>query len=249
MKLILITASLIFVASCSQIGAQKVRSTEADGEGPLIPNCYNLSETSRVETYITKFYMTTSGSAAWEGAANGIQAGFDDSSSVEYAIESALSGPNLGADGEKIFNDYIGVIRPYCRAFAADRRSVATAVSTILSLLGNTILVSDIERGIFKTDLIDRTHDDLEDVDVPKFLKVFAKPSRWKDAYSITVTEERTNRVIVKIQRSVYISRIEHTREDKSLVWSSYHQAKSIGHNEAWVFTQIADLLAGKGTW
>jgi hypothetical protein len=187
-------------------------SKSVAGESVTVkPDC-KVAPTKTVKQYITAFYMTTWGSAWAEGATQGFSEGLGRSN-VADAIRRAMLRPQKTA--ETVFNELPTSLKPHCRVYATDRLAVAKAVASILPSLGNSILVSNVRAGIFKTDVIDREH-------------IAAK---WKDSYIITVTEEAESQVRVRVLRTVYISR------DKGV---TYNQAVPDGRNERWILTQIA---------
>ena len=206
--------SATIAAACSTLQPGALRTNENDGQGALVSGCSNVSQTARVEEYVTGFYLTTWGSAWMEGASEGVSAATSNEGAIGDAIRMALIQPE--EDGDFVFNELMTSVRPFCRVYAATRADVANAVATILPKLGNPILLSDERAGIFRTGTIDRQH----------------TSARWKDSYLITVEEERMNRIVVRILRSVYIQRdIE------------YNQGESSGQNEMWIFSQIARQL------
>lgn len=204
------------LCSCAQLGPD-LRTSDADLQGGLVEGCKNVSVRPVTGGYTTNFYRTTWGSAWAEGAAAGIDEGLSRSESrVSSAVRNALLLPVSNQD--RVFNDYLSGVRPYCRTYSANRRNVSLALSGIIDKLGHDVIVNDVDRGIFQLGLIDRSH-------------IAAK---WKEGYVATVTEERMNRVVVRILRSVYISR----------QGSAFHQANSDGHNEAWIMQELGHTLS-----
>lgn len=61
--------------------------------------------------------------------------------------------------------------------------------------------------------------------------------ARWRDSYEIAVMGEAPNRTVVRVLRKLYISRSPEV----------FSQAISVGHNEAWIMTQIGDKLNEPG--
>ena len=132
------------------------------------------------------------------------------------AFARAFADPLPGEEGN-VFQSEIFHARPFCRVFASDRKTIALLVKDVLGEMGNPIEISNVEDGIFTSRLTDRQH-------------VGAK---WKDGYAITVTEERTNRVVVRVLRRVYISR----------QGSAYYEGESDGQLEAWILMQVQNAL------
>lgn len=207
----LLFLSVTLVTACSTLEAGSLRTSENDGQGALVSGCSNVSQTARVDEYETKYYLTTYGSAWLEGASEGMASG---EGRIGEAIAQAMVRPTNA--GGFVFNELMTSLQPFCRVYVATRAEVANAIATALPKLGNPILVSDERAGIFRTDTIDRQH----------------PAARWKDSYLIAVEEERANRVIVRILRSVYIARD-----------TAYNQAESSGQNEIWIFSEIARQL------
>jgi hypothetical protein len=80
------------------------------------------------------------------------------------------------------------------------------------------VLVSDHENGLFETDFTERQH----------------PAAHWLDSYFIGVAQATPGSTVVEVLRTVYISRDGHT----------FNQGASVGHNEAWILTQIGDRLS-----
>ena len=99
---------------------------------------------------------------------------------------------------------------------------IANIISKIVNNLGNKIIISDVDNGIFITDFIKRQHNNP------------LSKAQWVDRYEIVVKNEGLKRTVVMIYRDLYISR------DPGI----YNQAISVGYNEGWIMTQISnDLL------
>lgn len=110
---------------------------------------------------------------------------------------------------------------PYCKVFAATPQQVSHVVVSVLPMLGNGIRTSDETNGVFVTEAIERQH----------------LAARWRDSYEITVVGEAPNQTVVRVLRKLYISRSR----------GVFNQATSVGHNEAWILTQIGDKLKEVG--
>jgi hypothetical protein len=194
-------------------GERMVRTSERDGQGPLIPDCRNVSNVARNEVYRTNSYLSTWGSALLEGATQGLGEGLAGEGEIAEAIRRATVRPST--EGNLVFNELPRRFSPYCRAYTGSRQVIARSVGEILPLLGNPVELSDEDTGIFRTGIIDRRH----------------PMAQWKDSYLITVEEAEPNRIIVRVLRTLYISRDGTT----------YNRGISSGQNELWIFTQIAD--------
>lgn len=229
------TIFTINIVGCGTSGALRLRINKSDGQGPLIPKCQNVSSSTRVDNYITEFYLSTWGSAFLEGASEGVWEGLgkempnrvknrDDL--IKYLIKQGILQENYSLKGNKFsiddgqmslpvnFDSLIFSSPPYCRAYEASALDVSHLISSIITTLGNDILLSDIDSGLFITGFFDRQH----------------KAARWKDRYIITVENESPTRSVVKILRELYISRKN----------GPFNKAISVGHNEAWIMTQIS---------
>lgn len=211
----LILSVALILAGCSTVGTPQLRTSADDGEGPLIPNCRNVSSASRVDAYSTQYYHTTWGSAWMEGAAQGLSEGLTDRP-VSQAVREAMISPSV-RDG-RTFNRIPVAHRPYCRSYDADRALVAGIVESILPRLGNPIERSDRRAGVFRTGTIQRSH----------------VAATWQDSYAIRVEDLGPGRTGVWVYREVHISR------DGAV----FNEGISSGHNESWIFTEIANRLA-----
>jgi hypothetical protein len=206
-------ALLLLAAACAAPGAPPLR-TAGEAEDPLIPNCQNVSPDARVEQYDTEHYLTTWGSAAYEGAAQGFSEGLGHGPLAD-AVRKVVLHPAENRDA--IFNSLPAGIEPFCRSYNTDFADVNTVVRQILPLLGNQVLVSKPQIGVFVTAPVERS----------------MPVAKWRDFYVITVTPLGL-RIEVKVLRAVFICRDGVT----------FNQGISVGQNETWVFTQIADRLA-----
>lgn len=211
---IAVSLTCVMLGGCVQLGPD-LRRTESREQGALADGCMNLADEARVDEYITAYYLTTWSSAWKEGAAAGIDDGLSDQGPAFEAIRAKLA--NADEDRQDVFQNALTNIPHYCRVFSANRRLVAEIIAKLLPTLGNPIEESDVDAGVFMTGLAARAH----------------STAKWKDAYIITVTEERPNRVVVRVKRSVYISRMG----------SPYMEAESSGHNEGWILTRVVDAL------
>src|SRR4051812_2620751 len=103
MKAFSILLCALLLSGCAAPGAPTLRTNTADGEGPLIPGCQNVSSTERVEDYITAFYLTTWGSVWAEGTVQQVIGGF---SSPELASRMFDRGTRKPAPSEnRVFNN------------------------------------------------------------------------------------------------------------------------------------------------
>jgi hypothetical protein len=178
--------SSLALSACVASGAPHVRADGADGEGTLIEGCRNVSAHSRIESYDTRFYHTTYGSAWVEGSTNLATLG---EGRVAQAIQEAM-GEARAQDG-RIYYALPFNLRAYCRAYDADRALVARIVAGVVARLGNPVERADISAGVFRTGRIERSH----------------AMAAWQDSYAIAVYTLAPGRTAVWIQRKVYISR------------------------------------------
>lgn len=232
------TTFILILVGCSAPGAPHLRKNINDGEGQLIPECNNISSSTIVNDYITGSYLSTWGSAFLEGASEGLWEGLgmevpnkvkNRNDLIKWYLEKGILQENYSLKDNKfsIDNGQISVpinfdhllfsSTPFCRVYKADALDVSRAILTIISSLGNDSLLSDIKSGLFITEFIDRQH----------------SAARWKDRYIITVKNKSPKRSVVKILRELYISRFN----------GPYNKAISVGHNEAWIMTQISHAI------
>lgn len=219
MRIPLLALSLsLLLASCVRLGPE-FRTSETDMEGALVPGCKNVSRSTAIVAYSRTSYRTTWGSALGEGAAAGVYDGLTrNESQVTQAVRNALLLPVSNED--RVFKSLVGGIQPHCQVYETNRREAALALRGILRSLGHAMAVEDVQRGIFQLGLVDGGH----------------RAAKWKEGYVVTVTEERMNRVVVRILRNIYISRME----------DPYFQGHSDGNNEAWIMQELHRTLANK---
>jgi len=78
MKYIIYLIMLSLLGACGGgPGAPLLRVSHDDGEGPLVPNCKNVSKNSMTDHYITHSYLSTWLSAFREGIVQGVAEGAD----------------------------------------------------------------------------------------------------------------------------------------------------------------------------
>ena len=190
-----------------------LRTSDDDGEGSFIKDCVNVSSRSNVKKYITKFYVSTWNSAVTEGVRaaekedDGLGSKGATRKQLKSQIVSLLPNPDI-----------------YCRAYNSRFQEVSKIIAGIMPLLGNDILLSDENDGVFETDFFQRQH----------------SGAQWKDRYIITLTKWKENRTIVEIYRDLYIAR----RDSKSKTgYGVFVIAISSGHNEGWIMSQISNEL------
>lgn len=209
-----------------------VRTEAHDGEGPLIPGCRNVSSRYRVDNYITDFYLTTSLSAVLEGAAQGVEQGYQDAVAAmsrrqAEAWSTAVAG--MAALLPDAPTRTVFVPESFCRKYALSNARVASAIENILPSLGNPIAKVHPERDFFETGFIEREN----------------SAARWRDRYTIWLDRRMPNVIVVHVIRFVFISRkgpVLADGKNSGRTSNSFSQAVSVGHNEAWLLTRIDDL-------
>lgn len=188
----------------------------AFGQDTPQPKCRWIKPTARVEAYDTSSYNTTLTSALIEGATEGLSDGLSGEDAVSQTIRQATL-KSTTASGSTLLK--LPWSRPpFCRKYQAPTRSVSVIVADLLPLLGQRIIVSSVDAGVFLTDFRDYSH----------------PMAKWKDRYLISVTQDEDGATTVRVQRTVYVS---HTPE-------VYNRATSSGRNETWILTQITDRLS-----
>lgn len=104
-----VIVSTLMLVACAASGAPQVRANSTDGEGALIEGCRNVSASSRVETYDTRFYHTAYGSAWVEGSTN---LGTLGEGRVAQAIQEAMGEPRT--QNGRTYYELPFSLRPYC---------------------------------------------------------------------------------------------------------------------------------------
>lgn len=240
----LLIFNTIALFGCTAPGAPFIRSTEHDGEGQLIAECKNVSNKERVDRFITDSYLTTWRSAFREGAFEGFQEGMQEAEdmdemplSVELARELVGKLLEMDTDKEEIRaqkqsspesdwkeekNKYPLKTIPLCRKYSTSTSAVFWAARDVLNTLDYKIINADESLGLLETEFVERRH----------------IAARWRDRYIIYIDPNPTEAMhsIVKIFRPVYIDRSGNT----------FNEAESVGYNETWIMTRLADLLESK---
>jgi len=220
---LILSAGALMLAGCVNTTKGMIRSSEDDGQGRLVSDCRNVSESARIEAYDTRSYHTTYSSAWKEGAAAGLASSETDNLGILPAMRKTLLQPDESP--EKIFESMPGAGRPYCRVFARSDREVAEAVDWVLKRYPFQVGAAHVDRGLFITALMSRQHD-------MTGIK-FGIGARWKEGLVVTVSEERSSRTVLRVLRRVYIARDD----------SGFYQAETSGNNEIAFITAVATRL------
>lgn len=210
----------VFLAGCTgpQLRSSNLTAAEIALEGPSIPDCKNVSRSSRPKTYDRQFYRSTTFSAFNEGAQVGARTGLGVDEETDPAKRArkeygyALMLQVFGVDGRQPWQV------PYCMSFPVSEEKIAVALNRILPALGNQPVTGNEEFGLFGTEYAERSH----------------SSAKWKDRYVISTFESTPDgRVIVKVRRDLEISRGK----------EAFARAYSDGNNETWVLQQIDKLV------
>ncbi|MDH3737855.1 MAG: hypothetical protein OER92_01585 [Alphaproteobacteria bacterium] len=214
LKPVALLVGALILGACAAPGAPMLRKNIDDGNGPLIPNCQNVSPSDAIITYETAFYHSTWSSALIEGAQVGLRTGLgvdnEKSEFVRFKKEFAyaLMLQVFRIDGRNY------PFPPFCMKYDAPLAKVADAINKIMPVLGNPVVRGKEEHGLFGTEFYGREH-------------ISAK---WRDRYIISLGETTTNQTVVIVFRELLISRGK----------EAFARAESDGHNEAWILTKIA---------
>lgn len=238
MCLVLILSSITALIGCVAPGAPLIRTSQHDGEGQMITGCKNVSSKSRVDIFIKNSYLTTWGSALKEGAIEGVEEGVDqagvskgaslvrsllDTSLKREEIRARLQSSPESSWNEKI-NKYSSKTIPFCRKYSANSAAVFLSAVDALGTLDYPITIVDKKLGIIETGFVERRH----------------SGARWRDRYVIYIDPENDEPdhsiTHLKIFRTVYIDRSGNT----------FNEADSVGYNETWIMTRVADVLEEK---
>ncbi len=230
---IFLTVALI---GCAAPGTPLIRTTQHDGEGPLIAGCKNVSNKAWVEIFKKDSYLTTWGSAWKEGAIEGIQMVADEDKMspggnlvgklVDIGLDKEEMRARLQSSPESTWvekiNRYPSKNIPFCRKYSAKSSTIFSIAADVLSTLDYQITRTDESLGILETEFVERRH----------------PAARWRDRYVIYIdpNPDEVDHSIVRIFRTIYIDRSGNT----------FNEADSVGYNETWIMTRITDLLENK---
>ena len=227
----------IFLFGCAAPGTPIIKDTVSDGGGPIIPNCFNVSLGSQALTLPNRFiedrYLTTWGSAWSEGAREGYREELDknelggsDEALQLFALlnwltrrETALSRLRESPAStwpEKV-NTLADAPTPFCGYFFASSLTVFDLVEKVFQRLDYPMVLVDRKLGVLETGFVERKH----------------RAARWRDRYVVYVNPTLSSESTVIVFRSVYIDRSGNV----------FNEAKSVGHNEAWIISQVAENL------
>lgn len=234
MACLLGAAGALALSGCTNFTKGMIRKSDTDGQGAMAAGCRNVSETARVDVWDTTYYHTSNTSAFREGMAAGLADTQTDTTDIFTATRRIILQPDV--NGEKVFENMPSARKPYCRAFAFSQREVAEAVNWVLKRYPMPVKTASIEKGLFVTDLAERKSDLTGAKSDIASLGFLAKDNSWKEGLIITVTEERSNRTVLRVARRIYISRDE----------NGYFQGQSSGYNEIALMTAVMDRLANK---
>ncbi len=232
LTLIFVLCGAAALAGCVAPGTPSMRQSAVDGEGSLILGCQNVSGKTRVESYISNSYLTTWGSSYKEGANQGLQQALDDptlaigGTLLQQLVSSLASEHAAGAMRlensrpsywrEKT-NSLASSPQPFCRRYAAKFAAVSRAAAATVRQMDFRPRVVDERFGVFETEFVERRH----------------AAARWRDRYVIVVEPEGPDNTVVMVFRIVYIARSDNV----------FNQGVSVGHNETWIMTRVADQL------
>ena len=214
-KHFLLGMAILFETGCASVYGVKLRSSNDGNEGRFVAGCENLAQSANVASYNTTSYLTTLASAWTEGMSAGLQEGMQESLPEQRGLEVALLSPQKHNDD--ILIGSLNRPRSFCYPFSVERGVLTDAVQSLLPVLGNPMMTNDAERGRFTTDFIDRSQ----------------WASKWKDRYTIEILDFGPSDHVVRVTRSVYISR----------QGSDYIEASSAGINETWIISEIRRKL------
>lgn len=204
---------ILVLSGCASVTS--VAQRIVPGDPSALPGCRNLTASDRRDAR-PDGYDTTWNSSLQEGALEGAASGLDEGGGIGATLLRPIMVRRAPTrEGNRIFNHRNEDPMPYCRAFAADADQVKRAVEAAITALDHPTGTRDRATGIYRTGWRERRD--------------------WRDSYLVTVETAGPDRSIVRIWRSVYISRSPNT----------YNQGESAGGNETWMFTRIAERLGG----
>jgi hypothetical protein len=227
----------IFFFGCAAPGTPIIRDAASDGDGPIIPNCYNVSLGSNALTLPNRFiknrYLTTWGSAWSEGAREGYREELDKTGlggsggDVQlFALLNWLSGreaalSRLRKSPASAWPERVNTLAesptPFCNYFFASSLTIFDLVEKVFQQLDYPMALVDRKSGVLETGFVERKHG----------------AARWRDRYVVYVNPTLPSESTVIVFRSVFIDRSGNV----------FNEAKSAGHNEAWIIGQVVENL------
>lgn len=117
-----------------------LRTDVADGQGPLIRGCQNVSAADRTQQFMVGAYLTT-----W--------------SSVDREFNAyALSGALLANTSRQQIERERSPSETFCRAFRSDKEHIVTLVVDAFKQVGYRVLYAEAVTGVVATDYVDQSH-------------------------------------------------------------------------------------------
>lgn len=208
------------LSSCSNqlVGQPALRSSAADGEGALVPNCQNVSQQARTEEFVVGLYLSTWGSVWSEAARQGVMGG---NTALGGALGFDGTGtPDVPPDVEVTVSD--GRV-PYCRNYDAPAPQVFSVLRQVveetLQPLGYEVRCGGSIGWVCETNYNFQEH----------------ISATWADRFRFYVNDRGDGSSYILIDRRLFISRDDVV----------YNEAHSVGSHESYFMTRVADALAG----
>lgn len=214
-----ICSMLVLLVGCGAPGAPPLVSRAAAG-AHYIPACQNVSPDARSAIpFTTTFYLTTSGSAFREGAADGLRDGLRDGGATGAYLISAMRPPRRVGQADLVAT--LPPPEPFCMVVDAPHGRVDAAVSQVMSDLstyGYRARRSTSSPVAFETDFAFRSH----------------SAARWTDRFIAFADPMGPGKTAVFVYRDVFISRNG----------GPYIQGESVGANETWILAAVRQIAA-----
>jgi hypothetical protein len=194
-----------------------IRTNEQDGQGPIVPNCLNVSSLNKFITYDPFYYRSTNISIFREAIHAGFLAKQDvDNEKNRFVrfkkeFSYALMTQIFGTDGRNPKDP------AFCMVFDASESDVSRVVGEVMNSIDLKSIYNNNEL-MYYTDFIERNN---------------LSRNKWRERYGVDLAILDSDQVAVKVYRGLQISRGN----------EAYVKAISDGNNETWILKRIFSKL------
>lgn len=216
-KLMLLACASLVLVGCAAPGAPPTVGG-AKNNLDALPYCQNVKGSARLPDFNTKFYLTTWGSAAREGAILGVREGLAEGGGVGLIALARLPKPSRVRGAPVIWRQAQPI--PFCMRINAPESKVAPALRSSFKELSRYGYRSSRSGEIVSTGFVRREH----------------RAAKWMDRFSGFTYPLPDGGTAVVVQRDILISRQD----------SPYVQGSSVGQLETWVLARTRQKSTGR---
>lgn len=214
--------ALAFLVGCVAPGTPRGVQVPAE-VSRKIPGCTFIAQDTPRGEFVSDYYLTTYGSSLAEGASAGANSELQSASDFAAPLRSLATRP-FEISGEQLLPNGSSA-PPLCMTFSRNLQTIREAVAVARGSLSRLGYESSSVGAGFRTSWRRGGH----------------SSANWFDRYTVVAVPTGQGQVVVAVRREVYIQRAGFAArfDDSSL----FHEATSVGANEAWVLASIRDSI------